>query len=85
LGADRIKLWETREQKPMKRKVPLTLVSGSPLTAIIEPPAGLGSAGAKLWRIILRDFDISDAAGLILLVLRRSPTASVGQQRSERP
>src|SRR5262245_54145945 len=51
-------------KKPQKPAV--SVVSASVAT-IIEPPATLGEAGAKLWRLILGQYDIHDAGGLAIL------------------
>jgi hypothetical protein len=50
----------------MGKKPALTVVSGA-LATIIEPPATLGPAGAKLWRSIMVQYDIQDAGGLAIL------------------
>jgi len=51
----------------MAKNPRLTLVSGPTATAVIEPPATLGSSGAKLWRSIQAQYDIRDAGGLAIL------------------
>jgi hypothetical protein len=45
------------------QKPALSVVSGA-LATIIEPPASLGEPGGKLWRAIMRQYDIRDAGGL---------------------
>jgi phage terminase small subunit len=50
-----------KTEKPM-----LTVVSG-PLATIIEPPSTLGEPGAKLWRSVMKQYDIRDAGGLAIL------------------
>lgn len=59
-------LWETRQ--PMKRKPPprLTVVPALAPDAP-PPPATLGATGCQLWRSILWQYDIPDAAGLSIL------------------
>jgi hypothetical protein len=32
-----------------------------------EPPATLGTAGAKLWRSVMSEYDIQDSGGLAIL------------------
>jgi hypothetical protein len=50
-----------KPEKPM-----LTVVSGA-LATIIEPPSTLGEPGAKLWRSVMKQYDIRDAGGLAIL------------------
>jgi hypothetical protein len=47
-------------------KPPLSIVSSLALT-LPEPPATLGEAGRTLWQAVLKEYDVSDCAGLVLL------------------
>jgi hypothetical protein len=50
----------------MAKKPPLTLVK--PAGTSPEPPRTLGEAGLALWRRVHDEYDISDVAGLEMLV-----------------
>ena len=50
----------------MSKKSALALIA-EPLANIAEPPATLGKAGVKLWRLIMSQYDIRDAGGLAIL------------------
>jgi hypothetical protein len=47
-------------------KPPLSIVSSLALSPP-EPPATLGEPGRTLWQSVLREYDVSDVAGLVLL------------------
>jgi hypothetical protein len=48
------------------QKPPLAIVAGSAPTSS-EPPAALREAGAAAWRSIMKEYQIRDSGGLIIL------------------
>jgi hypothetical protein len=48
------------------KKSTLAIVAG-PLANTAEPPATLGKAGTRLWGLIMSQYDIRDAGGLVIL------------------
>ena len=50
-----------------KRPPTLTLIDTASKPNPLAPPPSLGEAGAKLWRDIHSDFEITDAGGLAML------------------
>jgi len=57
-----------RERKPLVKKSPtLTVVESASKRNPLAPPPGLGEAGARLWKSVHDDFEITDAGGLAML------------------
>jgi hypothetical protein len=50
----------------VSKKSTLTLIA-EPLATVAEPPATLGKAGAKLWRLIMSQYEIRDIGGQAIL------------------